>query len=430
MIRVFDTSKDKRETILYRDTAASAGVDAAVEEILEQVRREGDKALFALEEKFDKARLTGLEVAPEEIDEAWGTVGEEFLATLQTCGENIRAFHSKQIRQGFVTEEADGVLLGQRITPIERVGVYVPGGRASYPSTVLMNVIPAKLAGVTEICMATPPGPDGKISAPILAAARVAGVDRIFKMGGAQAVAAFAYGTETVPAVDKIVGPGNIYVATAKARVFGRVSIDMVAGPSEILIISDGKSNPAFVAADLLSQAEHDPMSMSVLLTDSAPFAQAVSAELERQIPLLPKAEICRMAIDRNGKIVVTRSLREAVDLSNDIAPEHLELCVEDPFGLLGRVKNAGSIFLGRYAPEALGDYYAGPNHTLPTSGTARFSSPLSVDDFIKKSSFVYYTEERLRKAMPDIVRFGEAEGLAAHAKSVAIRFEQEEGER
>ena len=323
-------------------------------------------------------------------------------------------------------ERGPGITLGQKYTPIEKAGVYVPGGTAAYPSTVLMDVIPAKVAGVSEIVMTTPAGKDGKVNPAILAAAVTAGIDKIFKTGGAQAVAALAYGTESIPAVDKIVGPGNIYVATAKRKVFGKVGIDMIAGPSEILVLADGKSNPAWVAADLLSQAEHDKLASPVLVTDSMDLAKAVQAELEVQIPKLPRAAIARESVDTNGKIVVAADLDRAIDAANIIAPEHLEVCLDDPFAVLGRIKNAGSIFLGRNVPEALGDYFAGPNHTLPTSGTARFSSPLGVDDFVKKSSFIYYTRDALGKVQGRIADFAEHEGLHAHAKSVTIRFEED----
>ena len=334
-------------------------------------------------------------------------------------------FHSAQKRNSFIINEKDGVIVGQKVIPIEKVGLYVPGGTAAYPSTVLMDSIPAKIAGCGEICITTPPGKDGKVNPVILAAAKIAGVDRIFKLGGAQAVAALAYGTETVPRVDKIVGPGNAFVAEAKRQVFGQVAIDMIAGPSEILVVADGKSNPSHVAADLLSQAEHDKNASAVLVTDSMAFAQAVSEALEEQIPLLPRAEIARASIDNNGKIIVADTLRAVIDIANAIAPEHLELCVDNPFDYLDSIKHAGSIFMGRYCPEALGDYFAGPNHTLPTSGTARFSSPLSVDDFVKKSQYTYYTKDALSRVAADVAYFAKKEGLDAHAKSAVIRFEK-----
>ncbi|MBR6562152.1 MAG: histidinol dehydrogenase, partial [Oscillospiraceae bacterium] len=366
-----------------------------------------------------------LEVSEEEIAAAFEAVEPEFIETLRLAAENIRAFHSHQKRSSFVISEQAGVITGQKITPIEKVGLYVPGGTAAYPSTVLMDSIPAKIAGCSEMCITTPPSPDGSVNPAILAAARIAGADRIFKVGGAQAVAALAYGTETIPKVDKIVGPGNAFVAEAKRQVFGMVSIDMIAGPSEILVIADGKSNPAFVAADMLSQAEHDRNAAAVLVTDDLALAEAVSAELEKQLPLLPRYEIARASIDNNGKIIVVENFDSVIDVANEIAPEHLELCVDNPFDYLDKVKNAGSIFMGRYCPEVLGDYLAGPNHTLPTSGTARFSSPLSVDDFVKKSQFTYYTGEALSAVADKLALFAEKEGLSAHARSALVRFEE-----
>ena len=374
--------------------------------------------------KFDKAELTSLEVTPEEIQEAISQVEPEFLDILREAAENIRSFHSRQVRNSFVIADKPGIVLGQKITPIEKVGVYVPGGTAAYPSTVLMDTIPAKIADCPQLVMVTPPGRDGKVNPAILAAADLAGVNRIFKVGGAQAIAALAYGTESIPRVDKIVGPGNAFVAEAKKQVFGRVSIDMIAGPSEILVIADGKSNPVHVAADLLSQAEHDKLASAVLVTDSEELALAVQAELERQLPLLPRQEIARASIENNGKIIVAETLMAGIEIANEIAPEHLELQVDDPFSYLDAIQNAGSIFLGRSCPEALGDYFAGPNHTLPTSGTARFSNPLSVDDFVKKSQFSYYTPEALAKAADKIAAFAEKEGLRAHGRSVTIRKE------
>ncbi len=361
-----------------------------------------------------------------EIDAAYNAADPEFIRTLTMSAANIEAFHKRQLRQNFVINDTPGVVLGQKVTPIERVGLYVPGGTASYPSSVLMNAIPAKLAGVSDLIMATPPARDGSVAPAILTAAKVAGVTSIYKMGGAQAVGALAYGTQSVPKVDKIVGPGNLFVATAKRRVYGIVDIDMIAGPSEILVLADAAANPAYVAADLLSQAEHDKLATAVLVCDSMALAEAVQAELERQIPLLPRAEIARASIDANGKIIVVQDLAEGIEIANEIAPEHLEVCVDEPFGLLNEIKNAGSIFLGKNVPEALGDYFAGPNHTLPTLGTARFSSPLSVDDFVKRSSFIYYTKEALKKVQERIVDFAEREGLQAHGKSVSIRFEKQ----
>ena len=427
MIKILDFAKVETEEILNRNNVAVADVEAAVNEILEAVRTEGDPALFRFCETFDGVQLSSLEVTEEEFEKALSETGEAFLNILRRSSANIEKFHTHQKRNDFIINDTDGIILGQRITPIEKAGIYVPGGTASYPSSVLMNAIPARLAGVHEIVMVTPPGKDGKIPSPILAAARIAGVTRVFKLGGAQAIAALAYGTQSVPKVDKIVGPGNIFVATAKRRVYGLVDIDMIAGPSEILVVAEKGANPRHLAADLLSQAEHDRLSTAVLICDSAALAAAVSDELERQIPLLPRADIARTSIDQNGKIIVCENLKEAVKAANLIAPEHMELCVSDPFALLPLVKNAGSIFLGKYTPEALGDYFAGPNHTLPTSGTARFSSPLSVDDFIKKSSFIYYTEEALGKVASDIESFAETEGLTGHANSIRVRFESDE---
>ena len=426
MIRILNFDSVAPEEILNRDIRAEADVESVVDAIIADVRARGDEALRDYAKKFDRAELGDLLVSQAEIEEAFAAVGEDFIQTLRMAAANIRHFHEHQVHKDFVVTDTPGVLLGQKYTPIERAGVYVPGGTAAYPSTVLMDVIPAKVAGVKEIVMTTPAGPDGKVNPNILAAAAVAGIDRIVKTGGAQAVAALAYGTESVPAVDKIVGPGNIYVATAKRKVFGKVGIDMIAGPSEILVLADGGANPAWVAADLLSQAEHDKLATPVLVTDSETLAEAVQAELERQIPLLPRAAIARESVDTNGKIVVTDDLAKAIEAANLIAPEHLEICTEDPFAVLGSIKNAGSIFLGRNVPEALGDYFAGPNHTLPTSGTARFSSPLGVDDFVKKSSFIYYTKDALGAVQGRIADFAEREGLHAHAKSVTIRFEDE----
>lgn len=427
MIRILSFDAVQPEEILNRDIRAEADVEAVVDGIIADVRARGDEALREYAKKFDGADLDSLLVTREEIDEAFAAVGEDFLTTLRMAAANIRAFHEHQVHKDFVINDTPGVVLGQKYTPIEKAGVYVPGGTAAYPSTVLMDVIPAKVAGVREIVMTTPAGKDGKVNPNILAAAAVAGIDKIVKSGGAQAVAALAYGTESVPAVDKIVGPGNIYVATSKRKVFGKVGIDMIAGPSEILVLADGGCNPAWVAADLLSQAEHDKLATAVLVTDSMDLAKAVQAELEVQIPQLPRAAIARESIDTNGKIIVTDDLTKAVEAANLIAPEHLELCVEDPFALLGQIRNAGSIFMGRNVPEALGDYFAGPNHTLPTSGTARFSSPLGVDDFVKKSSFLYYTREALGQVQSRIADFAEREGLHAHAKSVTIRYEEAE---
>jgi histidinol dehydrogenase len=404
---------------------AYAGVEQTVAEIIADVRQNGDAALLRYTKKFDNAELKSLEVTAEELDAALRAVDPRFLEVMKKAAANIEAFHRRQVRSGFEFRGDGGAVLGQKVLPLRRVGVYIPGGTASYPSTVLMNCIPAKLAGVNEIVLTTPPSPDGTIDPSILAAAKLGGADRVFKAGGAQAVAALAYGTASVPRVDKIVGPGNAYVAEAKKQVFGQVAIDMIAGPSEILVIADGTGSAEHVAADMLSQAEHDRLASAVLITDSAELAKAVSAELERQIPLLPRQEIARASIDNNGRIVIADSLLQAIEISNELAPEHLELCVDNPFDYLGAVRNAGSVFLGKYCPEALGDYFAGPNHTLPTLGTARFSSPLSVDDFIKKSSYTYYTPEALKSVKDDIACFARKEGLEAHARSVTVRFDK-----
>ncbi len=425
MIKILKYGEVPDKEIFARGVEASAPqVSAAVAEIINDVRQNGDAALFKYEEKFDRVKLNALEVTPEEREQAAEAVGPEFMALLERAAANIRRFHQRQVREGFILAEEDGRVLGQRVIPLERVGLYVPGGTAAYPSTVLMDTIPARVAGCGTVVMVTPPRRDGTLTPAVLAAAGVAGVDRIFKLGGAQAVAALAFGTEIVPRVDKIVGPGNVYVAEAKRQVFGAVAIDMIAGPSEILIVADGKSNARWLAADLLSQAEHDKMASAVLVTDSAELAQAVSAELEAQIPQLDRADIARVSIDDNGKIILVEDIAQALDISNALAPEHLELCVDEPFAWLGRVRHAGSVFLGRHCPEALGDYYAGPNHTLPTSGTARFSSPLSVDDFVKKSQYTYYTPEAMRRAAPDVAAFARAEGLTGHAKSALARME------
>lgn len=424
MIKIMKYGEVSSEDIFAR-TEPTFDVADIVTDIIDNVRKKGDKALFEYSEKFDKANLTSLEVTEEEIEEAFSLVEPRFIEILKKAAKNIEEFHKKQVRNSFVLNETEGVVTGQKVTPIERVGLYVPGGTAAYPSTVLMDSIPAKIAGCDYICITTPPSSDGKVNPVILAAAKIAGVDKIFKVGGAQAVAALAYGTETVKKVDKIVGPGNAFVAEAKRQVFGRVSIDMIAGPSEILVIADGKSDPAFVAADLLSQAEHDKNASAVLVTDSEDLANKVATEIENQLSLLSREEIARASVDNNGKIIVADNLEDVFAVANEIAPEHLELCVDNPFDYLDKIKNAGSIFMGRYCPEALGDYFAGPNHTLPTSGTARFSSPLSVDDFVKKSQFVYYSKNALNKVAEDVAFFAKKEGLTAHAKSASIRSEK-----
>lgn len=426
MIKIMKYNEISKEEIFARGKT-SFDVADIVSDIINNVKANGDKALFQYCEKFDKAKLSSLEVSEEEIEEAFSLVEPRFVEILKKAAENIRSFHQKQVRNSFIINEQDGVVIGQKVTAIEKVGLYVPGGTAAYPSTVLMDSIPAKIAGCNEICITTPPSSDGKVNPVILAAAKIAGVDRIFKVGGAQAVAALAYGTETIPKVDKIVGPGNAFVAEAKRQVFGLVSIDMIAGPSEILVIADGKSNPRYVAADLLSQAEHDKMASAVLVTDSMELAKQVSEEIEKQLNELSRKEIARAAIDTNSKIIVAKSIEDVIEVSNEIAPEHLELCVDNPFDYLDKIKNAGSIFMGRYCPEALGDYFAGPNHTLPTSGTARFSSPLSVDDFVKKSQYTYYTKDALFKVAEDVAFFAQKEGLTAHAKSATVRLEEEQ---
>ena len=421
MIQIYKYGEVENDKIFAR-AVAEVDVTSIVSDIIANVRKNGDTALFEYCEKFDKVKLASLEVSQAEIDEAFASVDAEFVRVIKTAAANIYNFHKRQVRNSFVIEETEGVVMGQRVTPIERVGLYVPGGTAAYPSSVLMNSIPAKIAGCSTIVMVTPPGKDGKVNPAILAAAKIAGVDRIFKVGGAQAVAALAYGTETVPEVDKIVGPGNAFVAEAKKQVFGKVAIDMIAGPSEILVVADGSCDPEVVAADLLSQAEHDKLASAVLVTDSEPLAYAVRDALERQIPKLARQEIARASIDHNGKIIIADDLKLVIDIANEIAPEHLELCVDNPFDYLGQIKHAGSVFMGKYCPEALGDYLAGPNHTLPTGGTAKFSSPLSVDDFVKKSQFTYFTAKALDKVADDVYLFASKEGLTAHAESAVAR--------
>lgn len=424
MIKILDAGQVSPGEILAR-TEDQQDVAGIVSSIIDEVRRHGDDALLRYAKEFDRAELTAIEVPSRQLDDAVAALSPQLRSILEEAAENIRAFHSHQVRNSFVISQREGVVLGQKITPIRRVGLYIPGGTAAYPSSVLMNCIPAKIAGCREIVMVSPPTCGGDVNPVILAAARIAGVDRVFRCGGAQAVAALAYGTETVPKVDKIVGPGNAFVAEAKRQVFGRVGIDIIAGPSEILVVADGMSDPVHVAADLLSQAEHDKNASAVLVTDSPALARAVQGELERQLPLLPREAIARTSIDTNGKIIVTRDLETAIDIANELAPEHLELCVESPFDYLDRVTNAGSIFLGRNCPEALGDYFAGPNHTLPTNGAARFSSPLSVDDFVKRSQFTYYTSGALSAVSGKIAAFARQEGLEAHARSALVRFEE-----
>ena len=424
MIKILKCGEVANDEIFAR-VVPTVDVAAIVTDILRNVRARGDAALYEYCEKFDKAKLTSLQVSPEEIEEALGLVEPRFIEVLKTAAENIRHFHQRQVHNSFVINDRPGIVMGQKVIPVDRAGLYVPGGTAAYPSTVLMDAIPAKIAGVPELVMVTPPGADGKINPVILAAAKIAGVDKIFKVGGAQAIAALAYGTESIPKVDKIVGPGNAFVAEAKKQVYGRVSIDMIAGPSEILIIADAPSNPRHLAADLLSQAEHDKLASAVLVTDSAELALAVQQELEVQIPQLDRAEIARASIDANGKIIVAEDLTQAIAISNELAPEHLELCVDQPFDYLDSIRHAGSIFLGRNCPEALGDYFAGPNHTLPTGGTAKFSSPLGVDDFIKKTQFTYYTPGALADVAEEVAYFARQEGLTGHAKSATIRREE-----
>ncbi len=425
MIKILKYGEVANKDIFAR-AKSETDVEKTVSEIIENVRKNGDNALFEYCKKFDGAQLDSLAVSKEEIEEAVDCVESEFISILEKAAANIRKFHEKQVRNSFIINDEDGIVIGQKIIPVDRAGLYVPGGTAAYPSTVLMDSIPAKIAGCGEVIMVTPPNSEGKVNPVILAAAKVAGVDRVYKVGGAQAIAALAYGTETIPKVDKIVGPGNAFVAEAKKQVFGSVSIDMIAGPSEILIVADSKTNPAYAAADLLSQAEHDKMASAVLVTDSYELAQNVSRELEKQIPLLERRETARASIDNNGKIIIADTLDKAIDIANEIAPEHLELCVDNPFDCLDKIRHAGSVFMGRNCPEALGDYFAGPNHTLPTSGTAKFSSPLSVDDFVKKTQYTYYTKEALSKAAYDVAYFAEAEGLTAHAKSALIRIAEE----
>ena len=422
MINIIDIEKVSSEEIFAR-TEAVSDVSATVTDIIADVRKRGNAALFEYAEKFDRAKLERLEVTAEEIEEARNSVSPRLIEIMEKAAENIRKFHSRQVRNSFVINDKKGVVTGQKVLPLDSVGLYVPGGTAAYPSSVLMNCIPAKIAGVERIVIATP-ATGGRVNPVILAAASVAGADKIYKMGGAQAVAALAYGTETIACVDKIVGPGNAYVAEAKRQVFGKVAIDMIAGPSEILIVADGGASAKNVAADLLSQAEHDKLASAVLITSSKELAEEVAKELEIQIPMLERADIARASVDNNGKIIICPTIEKAIEISNEIAPEHLELCIDNPFDYLDSVKHAGSVFMGRYCPEALGDYFSGANHTLPTSGTARFSSPLSVDDFVKKMQYTYYSEDAFKDVYKDVADFATAEGLTAHAKSALTRFE------
>ena len=426
MIKTIEYSENLNlEKELARSQFSYDDVNETVENILKDVKKRGDKALFEYTKKFDKVDLKTLEVSEEEIQKAFDTIDKELLEVIKYSHDNIKLFHERQVRNNFIVKKENGVSSGQIINPIEKVGLYVPGGTAAYPSTVLMNAVPAKIAGCKEIIMVTPPTSDGTILPSLLVAAKIAGVDRIFKVGGAQSIAALSYGTESIPKVYKIVGPGNIYVAMAKKMVYGEVSIDMIAGPSEVLIIADDSANPVHVAADLLSQAEHDKLAASILVTNSKELAKNVAEQLEIQLKELEREEIARVSIETQGRIIITKTIDEAIKISNEIAPEHLELAVSNPFELLTRVKNAGSIFMGHNTPEPLGDYLAGPNHTLPTSGTAKFSSPLSVDDFIKKSSFIYYSKEGLEEVKDKVIKFAESEGLTAHARSVSKRFEK-----
>lgn len=422
MIKILKYSDTDKANIFVRNISSS-GVEETVSVIIKNIKENKDSALLDYCAKFDGDIPENLEVSQDEIQEAFNSIDEKFISILKKAAKNITAFHSRQICSSFILNEANGIVIGQKVIPLDKVGLYVPGGTATYPSSVLMNCLPAKLAGVKEIIMVTP-AKMGKINPVILVAAKLAGVDRIFKIGGAQAVAALAYGTETIPKVDKIVGPGNAFVAEAKKQVFGLVDIDMIAGPSEILVVADKTCNPKYVAADMLSQAEHDKMASAVLVTDCQELAEAVNLEIERQLALLPREEIARTSIESNGKIIITNTIEAAIEIANEIAPEHLELCVDNPFDYLDSIHHAGSIFMGKNCPEALGDYFAGPNHTLPTSGTARFSSPLSVDDFVKKYQYTYYTKNALSKVAEDIAYFAEKEGLSAHARSVTIRFE------
>lgn len=425
-MRIFSTQKDTIETIVARKQSETKDVSTVVAQIIDRVQQQGDQALFQLIEEIDQVTLSSLTVSLEEVETAVQAVSPELLEVMEQAKENILAFHQKQVQQGFVLTKENGVVMGQRVLPLAKVGVYVPGGTAAYPSTVLMDVLPAKIAGVKKIVMITPTDSQGKVPAAILAAASVAGVDEIYKVGGAHGVAALAYGTETIPKVDKIVGPGNIYVATAKKMVYGEVDIDMIAGPSDVLIIADASANPRWLAADLLAQAEHDPLAQAILVTTEAALIEQVQVELDLQLKELPRKDIAAAALESSGKLILVKDLTEALTIANQIAPEHLELAVADPFALLGQVENAGSVFLGHHTPEVLGDYFAGPNHTLPTEGTARFYSPLSVDDFIKKSSYLYYPEAAMKAAGPAVALFAETEDLIGHARSINVRREGE----
>ena len=424
MIKVINYKEcQSLDDILLRSQFSYDDVNEKVKAILEDVKQNGDNALKKYAKMFDNADIENIEATEKEIEEAYNRVDEKFKETLKLAYNNIEKFHKKQLRNSFITNEEDGIVMGQIVNPIEKVGVYIPGGTAVYPSTVLMNVIPAKVAGVNEIILVSPPNKEGKINDNILAAAKIAGVNKIFKTGGAQAIAALSYGTESIPKVYKIVGPGNIYVAMAKRLVYGEVSIDMVAGPSEVLIIADETANPIHIASDMLAQAEHDKLASSILITKSEYIAEKVKEELYKQLEKLSRKDIAAESIENNGRIIITETIDEAVYISNEIAPEHLEISIKEPFSVLSKIKNAGSIFLGDYTPEALGDYLSGANHVIPTSGTAKFASPLSVDDFIKKSYITYYTKEALEKVKDNIINFAEHESLEAHANSVKVRF-------
>lgn len=426
MIKILK-SEQLHENLLRvgRQNNTAEQVQTAVSAIIQKVRAEGDTALREYTLNFDKVAIDDFLVSEAEIDAAFAATDQSFKDILNEAAENIRSYHRHQLREDVRIEKEDGIVLGQRFLPIEKVGLYVPGGTAAYPSSVLMNAIPAKLAGCRQIVMVTPPNAKGEISADILTAARISGVTAVYKVGGAQAIAALAYGTESIPQVDKIVGPGNIYVATAKRQVFGQVDIDMIAGPSEILIIADEQANTAYLAADMLSQAEHDMLAASILICPSELMANAVSQELDKQLACLPRQSIAATSIENEGLIIIEPDLQKACALANAIAPEHLELAVEEPFTWLQQIKNAGSVFLGTYTPEPLGDYWAGPNHVLPTLGSARFAGPLSVDDFVKRSSYLYYTQEALAKAGDKVAAFADREGLNAHAGSIRIRMEE-----
>ena len=424
-----ETTKDILENLLKRSPNQYGSYEAAVREILAKIQEEGDGALFAYTKKFDRAEITeqNVRVTDEEIREAYETVDPALVDVIRKSLVNIRSYHEKQKQNSWFTSSEDGTMLGQKVTPLEKVGVYVPGGKAVYPSSVLMNIVPAKVAGVDRIIMTTPPGPDGKVNPSTLVAANEAGADEIYKAGGAQAIGALAYGTESIPKVDKIVGPGNIFVALAKKAVYGHVSIDSIAGPSEILVLADDSANPRFVAADLLSQAEHDELASAILITTSRELAEKVSSEVDEFVKKLSRKDIIQKSLDQFGYILLAETMDQAVEAANAIASEHMEIVTGNPFEVMMKIRNAGAIFIGEYSSEPLGDYFAGPNHVLPTNGTAKFFSPLSVDDFIKKSSIVYYSREALKKIHKDVEQFAASEQLTAHVNSIAVRFEGEE---